>query len=321
MVNTQEVPAAVDSTRPLEHGASLPVDDTKSQDHRASSTPPRRVVFLLPEGPHSFADAHLRRRLRPRRLAPPDVEVETAATALANANAMLQEFRRARALYAARQLSTLADQWNMHRVDYDSAYPTTVMPTSNLELDQEFVRYETASNACSSAIRRVKRCLSPLNELLENHTTHQHLSRTTEDDVVERVPNAKRQRLRDQEDKPAASEKIAPVTVPAEAFQAVNDLDAVPHRWYHVSKDKREPLEELTVVLDSDDGRDNYVMSPFEPSFSKTPELGASSPPEQVWTPIEDVPEDERCRPCRFNKRPVSPHREAKCEYRFLDLD
>lgn len=322
MINTQETATAVDAGSQVKHTTPLPVEAAQSSDQQASndssSAPSRRVVFLLPEGPHSFADAQLRCRLRPRRLAPPRVEVETAAVALANANGMLHEFRRARALYAAQQLSTLSTQWNMHRPDYDSLYPTVVMPEPDLELEQEFARYENASNACSSAIRRVKRCMSPLNDLLDHHVTYQHSNRTTRDDVAERVAKTKRQRLLDPEEQPPTLEEALSNTVPVEAFRTVSDSAPVPSRWYHISKDKRGPLEEVTVVLDSDNDRDNYVMSPFEPSFSLTPEL-ASSPPEQVRAPIEDIPDDERCRPCRIHKRPVSPHREVKCEYRFLD--
>ncbi|KAF9944461.1 hypothetical protein BGZ72_002377 [Mortierella alpina] len=325
MVNTQETTSTVDAANQGRRSSPATESDNRgpAQEQPSSefsaSTPQRRVVFSLPEDPHSFADAQLRCRLRPRRLAPPSIEVETAATALANANGMLQEFRRARALYAAQKLTTLAAQWNMHRADHDSPYPTTVMPQGDLELEQEFARYENASNACSSAIRRVKRCMSPLNDLLDHHIRHEHSNRTTQDEVVERVANAKRQRLLNQEEHCSTFPETAAETVPVEAFHTVSNPTPVPSRWYHISKDKRGPLEEVTVVLDSDDDRDSYVMSPFEPTFSKTPELGPSSPPESVRAPIEDIPEDERCRPCRVHKRPVSPHREVKCEYSFLD--
>ncbi|KAF9971774.1 hypothetical protein BGZ75_001748, partial [Mortierella antarctica] len=214
---------------------AAPVEqNTDTIDQQPSTEPshasPRRVAFVIPEGPHSFADAQLRCRLRPRRLAPPSVEVETAATALANAGVMLQELRRARALYAVYQLNTLSEHWDMHAADFDAAYPLTVMPRPHPQLEQQFAGYENASNLCSSAIRRVKRCLSPLNDILNRHTTYQLTDRTTQDEVVERVVGVKRQCMREGNSQPNAHENAAPDTVPIQALQTVHDAAPVPPR-------------------------------------------------------------------------------------------
>lgn len=303
--------------------SAVPADDDADTTNRPissepSGAPPRRVAFLLPEGPHSFADTRLQRRIRPRRLAPPTAEVETAAIALANGHAMIQELSRARALYAMYQLDTLCEQWQVHEVDTDAAFPQTLMPRPNPQLEQKFTKYENAVSGCSSAIRRVKRCLSPLNDVLDRHATFQLSDRTSQDESLERTGVVKRQCIRDADSQSVTSDSSAPNTVPAQAFRTVNDPAPVPPRYYHITKDRRAPLKEVTVVLDSDDDNDGYVMSPFNPSCLNTPERG-HSPPEQVTRPIEDIPENERCLPCRMEKRPVSPHREIKCEYRCFD--
>ncbi|KAF9969858.1 hypothetical protein BGZ75_002564, partial [Mortierella antarctica] len=143
---------------------------------------------------------------------------------------MLQELRRARALYAAYQLSTLAEQWNMHAADFDAAYPATVLPRPNPQLERQFASYQNASNGCSSAIRRVKRCLSPLNDVLDRHAAFQLSDRTTQDESLERAAVVKRQCIRDDIGQSLNNEDVALNTVPAQAFRTVNDPAPVPRR-------------------------------------------------------------------------------------------